>query len=144
MLCNATNVTLHHADDCTLAQICISGRTHARLRYKIHSFTEVLDAIQQLLSAAMQLAMTLPRVPQDLFRLKKENKAERLSQIGKPTSKCRAAALHKKPLTKRHSNLMSQPESMSQIPRKRSCLMTVRMSDSDAQLQTLKQSLRRA
>ena len=92
----------------------------------------------------MQLSRTLPRVPQDLFRWKKEKMEERLSRIGKPQSKCSsAAALHKKPPCKRQAGLIVAPKSKSIIPIKRLRIMTARMDNSDAQLQMLRQSLSR-
>ena len=86
----------------------------------------------------MQLAGTLPRVPEDLFRWKKEKMEERVTQISKAQSKRSAAALHKKPSQKSQAahDLMVAP-----LTTKRLRTMTARISHSDAQLQTLRHSL---
>lgn len=101
--------------------------------------------------ACIQLTRTLPRVPEDLFYLKKENREMRLSRMSKPQSKsilyvALLPCLHQKPETKRQADLMTHPDSTSLILScsKRLRLMTARMSTSDVQLQTLRQSLARA
>ena len=86
----------------------------------------------------MQLSRTLPRVPKDLFQRKKEKKEELVSQLSKAQSRRSAAAQHQKPSQKRQA---ARGLTVAPIPTKRLRIMTARMSDSDAQLQTLRQSL---
>lgn len=81
----------------------------------------------------MQLSRTLPRVPDDLFRVKKEKMQERVSQ-SRPQS-------NNKTPTKRQTKLMNARNSEATVPLKRLRVMTARMNDSGAQLQMLRQSL---
>lgn len=95
----------------------------------------------------MQLSRTLPKVPQDLFDLKKNNTQERLRRAEKqqPLTKSSAAALRQNPGNKRQavSTNVAIPALNIKLltPSKRARTMTARMHDCDAQLNMLKTSL---
>lgn len=102
------------------------------------------------------MSKTLPKVPHNLFDLKKMNREERLRQADKqqqqPQSKHGEDSVQQFPGNKRRagrtpsSRPIATPAAMTDIlhpppPQKRPRVMTARFSDSDVQLNSLRKSL---